>query len=416
VIRNKFDALAIERVYMTGMLTSLAEHDAPPKRTAAPPVTRLTALDIFRGFAVAGMILVNTPGSWKHVWWPLDHAAWDGWTPTDLVFPAFLFAMGVALGLSYPRVLDAADRRRLWLRVVRRSVALIAIGIGLEFLSTGSVATLRLPGVLQRIGLCYAITASLTILIARRGPEGKAEPRWQLLVVIAISVLLAYALLLWFVPVPGFGADNLTPQGNLAGYIDRAIFGTAHMWNQGTDAAGHVVYDPEGLLSTLPSLANVLFGMLAAIAWKARPQHALAGIALGGLALLLAGLALAPALPINKRLWTSSFALFTSGAAALGLAAAMLITRSSSATKLAAPFRIFGMNAILAYIVADLIAVAAFAIHVAPDETLQHWCFVHLRGLLRDPLLASHGFALLVVSLVLVLLIPLDRRGIHLRL
>jgi predicted acyltransferase len=401
---------------MTGTFTSLAERDAPPKRTFVLPVARRAALDLFRGFAVAGMILVNTPGSWKHVWWPLDHAPWNGWTPTDLVFPVFLFAMGVALGLSYPRALDAADRRRMWLRIARRSVALIAIGIGLELLSTGSLAALRVPGVLQRIGICYAITASLTILTARRGPEGKAELRSQLLLAIAIGVLLAYALLLWLVPAPGFGAGNLTPEGNLPGYIDRAIFGTAHMWNQGTDTAGHVVYDPEGLLSTLPSLSNVLLGMFAAIAWKARPQSALSWIALGGLILLVSGLALSPILPINKRLWTSSFALFTSGAAALSFAVAMLATRSETITRLAAPFRVFGMNAILAYILADLIGIAGFAINVAPGVSLQHQCFVQLRALLGNPFLASHAYALLVVLLILMLLIPLDRRGIHLRL
>ena len=234
--------------------------------TTKPP--RLAALDSFRGLTVAGMIIVNTPGSWSHVWWPLDHAEWHGFTPTDLVFPAFLCAAGVALGLSFPRMID----RSVWAKVFRRALLLILLGWAWQMLARPTIADFRVYGVLPRIGLCYGLAATIAILTARRDEEGRAHLSVTAILGAAIGALILYWALIMFVPVPGFGPGQLTPEGNLAGYIDRITVTTAHMWHGGTDSAGHVVYDPEGLLSTLPSLANVLLGMLAAIAWKRSPE------------------------------------------------------------------------------------------------------------------------------------------------
>lgn len=378
---------------------------------ATAPPTRLTGLDLFRGIAVAGMIIVNTPGSGLYVWWPLDHAPWNGFTPTDLVFPAFLFAVGVALALSFPRVVDGT----MWRRVVRRTASLIALGLAWQMLVRPGIATFRLMGVLPRIGLCYGVVAAFAMLTARRGADGRARLDPWLLGATAIALLFGYALLMLFVAVPGYGAGHLTPEGNLAGYIDRVILTPAHMWRFGTDAAGRVVYDPEGLFSTLPALANVLFGMLAAIVWQRVPGRALMWIALGGVALTAAGLALHPVFPINKRLWSSSYALFSSGLSALLLALAMLASRRAVMNRLFVPLYLLGMNAILGYMVSLLLGLAGMRLYLG-GTTLGAHAFAAMQVIAPDPYLASFLCSLAVLALVIGLIVPLHRRGIHLRL
>ncbi len=378
---------------------------------AIAPPTRLTGLDLFRGMAVAGMIIVNTPGSGLYVWWPLDHAPWNGFTPTDLVFPAFLFAVGVALALSFPRVVDAA----IWRRVARRTASLIALGMAWQMLVRPGIATFRLMGVLPRIGLCYGVVAGFVMLTARRDADGRARLDPWLISGTAIALLLGYTVVMLFVPVPGYGPGQLTPEGNLAGYVDRAILTPAHMWRFGTDAAGRVVYDPEGLFSTLPALANVLFGMLAAIVWQGTPGRALAWIALGGVALAVIGLMLDPAFPINKRLWSSSYALFSSGLSALLLALAMLAGRRAALNRLLAPFYLLGMNAILGYMVSLLLGLAGMRLYLG-GTTLGARAFAAMQVIAPDPYLASFLCSLAVLALVIGLLVPLHRRGIHLRL
>jgi len=372
---------------------------------------RLAGLDIFRGLAVAGMIIVNTPGSWDYVWWPLDHAEWHGFTPTDLVFPAFLFAVGVALGLSFPKRIDGT----IWLRIARRTLALIAIGWAFQFLVRPDIANFRVFGVLERIGICYALAATLAILTARRDTANHSHLNATAILGTAIAALLLYWGLLTLVPVPGFGPGELSPEGNLAGYVDRALVTTAHMWRGGTDAAGNIVYDPEGLLSTIPALANVLFGMLAAMLWKAAPERSTARIALAGLALTLLGLALGQVFPLNKKLWTSSFALFTSGLSGLLLALAMVATRSPTIRKALFPLHMLGMNAILGYVLSLLLGIAGFKLVIGSD-TLQGWCFAHLRQVIADPYLASFTYAAIILLIIITALLPLHRRGIHLRL
>ncbi|MES2441494.1 MAG: heparan-alpha-glucosaminide N-acetyltransferase domain-containing protein [Pseudomonadota bacterium] len=370
------------------------------------PSPRLAALDTFRGLAVAGMIIVNTPGSGEHVWWPLDHAAWHGFTPTDLVFPAFLCAVGVALGLSFPRRIDAT----LWKRVIRRTLLLIAIGWAWQMLARPGLETFRIFGVLPRIGLCYFLAAALAILTARRGEDGRSRLSAKAILGAAIGALVLYGTLLTLVPVPGYGPGQLTPEGNLAGWLDRTLFTTAHIWRFGTDAAGNVVYDPEGLLSTMSAFANVLLGMLAAIAWRRAPDRAVRWIAIGGIALITLGLALAPFMPINKRIWTPSFAVLTSGLSAILLVLCVLALRSAALRKLLAPFDIFGMNAILGYILSLLIGLAGMRLG------FQAWGFGQIESVVGDPWLASFLYSLAITLIVLAALVPLHRRGIHLRL
>src|SRR3954471_2129368 len=313
----------------------------------SPLRPRLAALDSFRGLTVAAMIIVNTPGSDEHVWWPLDHAEWHGFTPTDLVFPAFLCAMGVALGLSFPRVVTA----QLWRRVAWRVFALIAIGWAWQMLARPSIEMFRVFGVLPRLGLCFGLAASFAILTARREPDGKACLNPTAILIAIVVLLLGY----WAAMALG---GDFTPEGNLAGQVDRAIVGANHMWRLGTGPAGNVVYDPEGLFSTLPATGNVLFGLLAALAWQRAPDRAALWIALAGLALVLLGLALAPFFPINKKIWTSSYVLLSTGLSALLFAACIVGTRSAAVRRALRPFDMLGMNAILAYVVSLLIGLA----------------------------------------------------------
>lgn len=363
------------------------------------PRSRLAALDSFRGLTVAAMILVNTPGSGDFVWWPLDHAEWHGFTPTDLIFPAFLCAMGMALGLSFPRAIDGT----LWRKIAWRVFALIAIGWAWQMLARPSIEMFRVFGVLPRLGLCFGFAAAFAILTARRTADGKASLNGTA-ILIAIAVLL-----LGYWAAMALGGD-FTPEGNLAGWVDRAVVGANHMWRAGRDAAGNVVYDPEGLFSTLPATANVLFGLLAALAWQRAPDRATLWLVLAGVALVLLGLALSPAFPINKRIWTSSYVLLSTGLSALLFAGIIVATRSALVRRALVPFDIFGMNAILAYVVSLLIGLAGMRLG------FQAASFAAIDGLLHSPYFSSFLYALAVLLIVLALLIPLHRRGIHLRL
>ncbi|MEP9357566.1 hypothetical protein [Sphingomonas sp. KR3-1] len=375
--------------------------------TAPSAPARLAGLDLFRGLTVACMVIVNTPGSWDHVWWPLDHAEWHGFTPTDLVFPAFLCAMGVALGLSFPRTVDGSA----WTRIVRRSLLLIAIGWAWQMLARPGLADFRVFGVLPRLGLCYGLAATLAILTGWRDQHGKVHLGARALGIASIALLLGYWVLLSFVPVPGHASGDLSPAGNLAGYVDRIAVTTHHMYRYGTDEAGNIVYDPEGLLSTLPSLVNVILGMLAALLWKRDPARATMRILLAGIALAAIGYAWSFGFPLNKKLWTSSFALWTSGLSAILFAGCIAASRSAAVRTALWPLDVLGMNAILGYMLSLLLSLAALR------TGFQLWAWNGLAALMPgNPLLASFLFALAVLLLVLALLIPLHRRGIHLRL
>ena len=374
--------------------------------TAPSAPARLAGLDLFRGLTVACMVIVNTPGSWDHVWWPLDHAEWHGFTPTDLVFPAFLCAMGVALGLSFPRNIDG----KTWTRILRRSLLLIAIGWAWQFLARGP-DDFRVFGVLPRLGLCYGLAATLAILTARGDETGKAHLSASALGIASVVLLIGYWALMTFVGAPGHAAGDLSPEGNLAGWIDRITVTTHHMYRYGTDEAGNIVYDPEGLLSTLPSLVNVLLGMLAALLWKREPARATMRILLAGVALAALGYAFSYAFPLNKKLWTSSFALWTSGLSAIIFTGCIVASRYEGVRKALWPLDVLGMNAILGYMLSLLLSLAAIR------TGFQGWAWHQLEAAMPgNLLLASHLFALAVLAIVLALLIPLHRRGIHLRL
>ena len=398
----------------------------------APSASRFAALDVLRGAAVAGMLLVTMPGDWSYTFAELRHADWNGWTLADMVFPASLFSVGVALGLSFERAMaDPAARARIWRRVARRAMTLVLLGLVLEatynlaisagahFPGRGGFENLRIPGILQRIGVCYALAATLLFGTGRRRRAGGWRVDVIALVMASLTILLGYWLLLAITPVPGFGSGRLDPLGSLPAYIDRRVFTTAHLWPLATAVpGGPATYDPEGLLSTFPAAADVIFGVLAAEAWRRRPEQAVACTVAVGLLLIAAGLALDRVFPINKRLWTTSFALFSGGVSALSLAAAAVLVRSSLAARLMTPLSVLGSNAILAFIVATVLSrLSGFAWlrEGGAQVTAQAWGDHIMLRLIPEPYLASFACAVGMLALITLALWPLHRRSIHLR-
>lgn len=400
---------------------------------ASEPALRLPALDVLRGAAVAGMLLVTMPGDWAYTFAELRHADWNGWTLADMVFPAFLFCAGLALGLSFEgATADPTARARAWSRVARRALALVMLGLALEatynlaisagahFPGKGGLGNLRIPGVLQRIGACYALAASLLLATARRKADGGRRVNVAAVASATLAILLGYWLLLAVTPVPGFGAGRLDPTGSLPAYVDRKVFTAAHLWPLASAApGGPATYDPEGLLSTIPATANVLFGVLAAEAWRRQPRRAVAVTAAAGLLLIAAGLAFDQLFPINKRLWTSSFAVFSGGVSSLSLAAAAILVRSSRAARLMTPLNVLGANAILAFGLATVLSrLSGFAWldRAGTLVTPQAWGDHMMLRLIPEPHLAALACAVGMVALITLAIWPLHRRAIHLRL
>ena len=341
-------------------------------------MARLLSLDALRGITVAAMVLVNNPGTWRAIYPPLRHADWHGWTLTDLVFPFFLFIVGAAIPLS----LGARGAGRPALaRLLRRSAVIFALGIVLNGFPWFDWATLRVPGVLKRIALCYLAAALIYLATGWRGQAAAAA-----------VLLLGYWALMTLVPVPGYGAGDLGKAGNLAAYVDRALLGPAHLWQQAK------VYDPEGLLSTLPAIATTLLGVLAGhwlVSGRA-PGAVAAGLAVAGLAATLVGALWGLWFPINKSLWTSSYALFSGGLAALTLAACYWLIEARGVRRWAWPFAWFGVNALALFFLSTLAAKLLILIRVGPEATrLQAWLFERLFA----PWAASLNVSLAGVSL-----------------
>ena len=274
---------------------------------------RWDALDVLRGLTIILMLMNLTPGSWEFNYPFLVHAKWEGWTLIDMVAPAFLFCIGAAMPLSLERRSAKGDSRAALLRhVLSRGALLIAIGLFLNLYPHFDFATFRIPGVLQRIGLCYMLVGMFMLQTARIDGT-RLLFRFRPLVAAAVVVLISYWLLLYFVPVPGFGAPRFDPVGSWPSVIDRAVIGVQHFFPY-WPVDGQVVFDPEGILSTWPSCFNVLLGALAGLTFirgtVARPEITFigAGVVMMVLSVLLAGLC-----PLIKNLWTSTFALFSGG-------------------------------------------------------------------------------------------------------
>ncbi|MEA5595186.1 acyltransferase family protein [Rivularia sp. UHCC 0363] len=311
--------------------------------TIAPNVSqtinRLSSLDVFRGITIALMILVNMASIADNVYPPLLHAEWNGWTVTDFVFPFFLFIIGVAMAFSLSKYTEGNKPNAALGRIFRRAVILFALGLFLngfwnQGIWTFGLSTIRIMGVLQRISLAYLFAALIVLFLPRKA-------QW----IVAGILLVAYWLTMMYVPVPNYGAGELTAVGNFGAYIDRLIIPKAHLYKgDGFNFMG----DPEGLFSTIPSVVSVLAGYFTGNLLKNSKVNSSTSmdLVLFGLTCLVIGGTWDIFFPINKKLWTSSYVIFTAGWALLLLAGCYELIEVRKIRRWAKPFEVMGLNAI----------------------------------------------------------------------
>jgi len=311
------------------------------------PKQRLLSLDFLRGLTVAAMILVNNPGSWGHIYAPLEHAEWNGCTPTDLVFPFFLWIVGVSIAFAMSSSkADPSTHKRTIIKAVKRGLILYFLGFFLAIFGklindpANSLQTVRLLGVLQRIGIVFIISSVIFL-------KASQKTIFKTLIII----LAVYWTLMTFVPVPGIGYPNMEKETNLAAWIDRSVLTEAHTW------ASSKTWDPEGVLSTLPAIGTCLFGILVGIWMRKKDVDnpiKVAWLFSAGIAGIILGLLWDLQFPINKSLWTSSYVLYTGGLASVALALCYWIIDVQGYKKFTTPFVVYGVNAITVFFLAGL--------------------------------------------------------------
>ena len=365
---------------------------------------RLVSLDVFRGITIAGMVLVNNPGTWSSIYWPLEHAEWNGWTPTDLVFPFFLFIVGVSITLAFARrVEEGSVKRDLYLKVIKRTAIIFGLGLFLNGFPYFQLSTIRIAGVLQRIAICYLI-ASLIFLTTK--------VRTQLL--IALALLVVYCLVMTKLAAPGYAPGDLTKEGSIASFVDRVILGP-HIWKQGR------VYDPEGLLSTIPAVATTLFGILTGHWLRSeRTQiEKVVGMFVAGAVCVVLGWSWNPFFPINKSLWTSSYVLFTAGLALQLLALCYWVIDIKGYRRWASPFEVFGVNALALFVGTGLMVKLMGLIKIPRDDgtqiSSQGWIFRKFFLSWAAPVNASLFYAITFILLWLFLMWLLYRKRIFIK-
>jgi predicted acyltransferase len=349
---------------------------------------RFTSLDVLRGLTIAAMILVNNNGDERHAYWPLVHARWNGWTPTDIIFPTFLFMVGLSMAFSFPSRLDKANSRiSLLPHILQRAAILILLGLVVNTFPLFHLGSIRIYGVLQRIALCYLFTSLLLLWSNTRGR-----------IAAVFALLVGYWVLMRYVPVPGYGIPVrdfplLDPWRNLAAYLDRWLL-PGHLYGDGT-------YDPEGLLSTLPAIATTLFGVLTG-EWLRSPRSnatKAVGILAAGVAGIVAGEVWNQWFPINKRLWTSSYVLLAAGIAWVLLAVLYwLVDCKGWKNRWTLPWLAFGTNAIALYMFSELLASGLETWQMAGRVTLQESAFEMIASCV-----ANLSFASLVYSVAFVM-------------
>jgi predicted acyltransferase len=364
-------------------------------------VERLRSLDAFRGLTIAAMILVNNPGTWTDIYPPLEHAAWNGCTPTDLIFPFFLFIIGVAISLAFgdPGRGDTT-RLRLYGKIARRTVLMFALGVFLNGFPLFDWSEVRLPGVLQRIALCYAGAA---VIVRALRPRGQ--------VIVAGLLVAGYWLAMVLTAAPGQAWGD--PAGNLAATLDAGLL-RGHLLHDG--------WDPEGMLGTLPALATTLIGALAGHWVRAarRPAARMNGLGAAGATAVVIGLAMSHWCPLNKSLWSPSYTVFTAGVALLLLAACYGLIDVRGRRRWAAPFVVYGTNPIVLYVLSSLMAKEMLLWRVTrPDGSttdLQRWVFEALFLPLARPVTASLLYATSYALLWLGVAALLHRRGVLIKI
>jgi predicted acyltransferase len=437
---------------------------------------RLVSLDVFRGMTIAGMVLVNNPGTWSAIYDPLEHAEWNGITPTDYIFPFFLFIVGVAIPIAFKKRMRNGVARDMYLKIVQRAVTIFALGAlmsmvpffqfndttGIPYLikillvlsfSTAlflyllekrtaaaitaaasavtvlvfyfaggeivwyNFATMRIPGVLQRIAVCYLIVSLIFV-----------HTNWKQQLGISVFLLLLYWLLMTVIPVPGCDVTTIDDKAcNLAAWLDRTILTEAHMWRSAK------VYDPEGILSTIPAIVTTLSGVLTG-SWITRsnradgseirnPQFAhetAAGLFFAGTVLLAIGWSWSLVFPLNKSLWTSSYVVYTSGLALLTLGFCYWLIDIKGYRRWAWPFVVFGANALALFVFSGIMARLFGMIRFPGAEeekfvTLQQVIFNNVFLSWLTPINASLAYAIWFILLWLFLMWLLYRKKIYIK-
>ncbi len=351
--------------------------------------SRLLSLDVFRGATIASMMLVNNAGNWNAVYPPLRHSAWHGWTFTDTIFPFFLWIAGVSMTLSFAKRLDRNDSRaRLLTHTLQRAATIFLLGMFLNLFPLFQLSTVRIPGVLQRIAVCYLIAGFIFLYTSLRGQ-----------IVWTASLLFVYCALMKLVPVPGFGSGILEKEGNFAQYVDQLVL-SGHMW------ASSKTWDPEGIVSTLPAIATMLFGILTGHLLRSRftPESKTAWLMVMGTCLMGAGLIWAWWLPINKPLWTSSYSLLMAGMAANVFGCCYWVIDIKGYRRWSRPLAVYGMNAITVYVLAGLLSKLSSFIKVASTDgttiTAGKWVYENIYAPLASPVNASLLYALTYVAIL----------------
>jgi len=363
---------------------------------------RLVSLDIFRGLTIAFMIIVNTPGSWEYVYPPLRHSEWNGCTPTDLVFPFFLFIAGVSTWYSLKKYGHEISGDSIF-RILRRVVAIFGVGLFLSIFPNFGMDynNLRIMGVLQRIALAYGIAAILCLTFRR-------DNLW---IVLAVILLIYWILLVFFGGTEPFGLE-----GNLVRKIDIALLGADHLYK-----GFGIPFDPEGLLSTLPSVATVIIGFYTGeilgkeqLSGKTILKIILLGVASIGLGLLWSFV-----FPINKPLWTSSYVLYSGGIAMIVLAFICLIADVWKFQVWGKPFVVFGTNALVSYFFAGLLSELLWLIKLPNGaETISFYSWIYKK--LCVPVAGNFGgslmFAVVQMMIIWGIALVLYRKKIIIRL
>lgn len=381
--------------------------------------TRWQALDWLRGLSIIGMLFNLTPGAWEKQYAWMIHAKWEGVSLIDMVAPAFLFCIGAAMPLSLSHRMSAGQSKAALLRHgLWRAAMLVAIGLFLNAYPSFDFAHLRIPGVLQKIGLAFALALPIVLLATRRTASGEPVFDARLVGTATALILLSHWALLYYVPVPGFGAPRFDPVGSWPAYIDRQLFTVPHMfiwW----PVEGKVVFDPDGLLNACTSSASILIGVLAGAAHRSGKVKlpALAAFA-SGVLLMAAAVALSGACPIIKNIYTATFALFSGGFSLVLLCTFTLLAGTPKSGRLLFPLQVFGANPLLAYITSFLVAPlldynwnqagsAAASIRIVAQEALSR---------VLDPYAASFTFGLAYLLLQFLVLWACYRRRWFLKL
>lgn len=439
--------------------------------------SRLISLDVFRGMTIAGMVLVNNPGTWSHIYDPLEHAPWHGLTPTDWIFPFFLFIVGVAIPIALGKRLAEGITQKVYTKIVSRSAMIFALGLSMsvipffQFAATNapdwlkmliwmamtggllflllrnfkaagiliglSIAgviglnlagynvvpynfgTMRIPGVLQRIAVCYLVVSIIFL-----------HTNWKQQIYIAIGILLGYWAVMTLIPVPGCDVTTIDDKAcNLAAWLDRSILTEDHIWRSAK------VFDPEGILSTLPAIATTIAGVLTGTWLTKRPSasvlsesggtahddnlNKVSGLFFFGTVLLGAGYVWNSYFPFNKALWTSSYVLVTAGLALLTLGACFWLIDIKGYKAWAKPFVIFGMNALPLFVFSGIFArmIGAYRVSGADGQpvAVQKWVFDNIFLSVAQPVDASLLYAICFILVWLFLMWLLFRKDIYIK-